>query len=248
MRIGIFGCSILLALVAAGTASGQDSPTAAAAAAAPGPSYGLAPGKLEVEIEGGAYMIDHGQYVKDAGGTVVYSPGGQALAAVKTAVGISRHVALELGAGYAGYQNNLYWRPEEPHNPYLARGHLLTFRGGFRYEFRNPRARTRPYLGAGAVSTRFVGVHPSERQLCLNDGCLTIVPELFNGTKVTGYFDMGINFMWRSRWGFRAGTAGHLLKGDGPETDAGMLTPGTPTSGTRFWHAQLYFGVMRRWH
>ena len=199
-------------------------------------SYALKPGKAEVSIQTGFYVIEHGEH---------YRPGGRALLAGGVAVGLSPHVAVEFGVSRAAYRNDLYWKPDPPNNPYLATGVVMSLFGGGRYEFRRPDGRVRPYLGAGMAATRFTDVERGPKTLCSDDGsCFVMAPELFDGTKLTPFFDMGINFMVQPTWGIRVGFKPYLYRGD--ETNPVRSITG-PSGSNRFWHTQFYVGALYRW-
>lgn len=199
-------------------------------------SYALEAGKLEIGFITGIYLLE----TKD------YYPGPKLIIGGDIAIGLNKHIALQFGASRTGYENDLYWRPEIPNNPYRATADLLNFYGEARYEFRQPAARIRPYLGAGIISTTFANTKRGPKDLCVGDtNCYVVVPELFEGTKVNAFLDSGLNFLIRPRWGIGTGIKWALHRGD--ESDPYEGISGRPSGRDLFWHNQWYFRIFYRW-
>lgn len=228
------------------------SPALAQNSAPPSPTRprAVGPAKVEVEAEVGLYGLEHeaaggGRYGPGGNVGVRYSPGGEALFGTQAAVGLTRHIALQVGGSVAHYQNDTWWQIAEPHNPYLADARLVSFWGGLRYEFGRQEQIARPYIGGGVISTAYTHVSRGPKDVCIAGfGCEAVAPELFEGTRVTGYVDMGVNFMLWRHWGFGAGVRAFWLRGD--ESD-----PNPNNWGTRgqdvFSYIHLHFGAIYRW-
>jgi hypothetical protein len=214
-----------------------------------GQVHGLETGKAEVALAVGFYWIEwqgtdvHG--IPD----VTWKPPASASISADLGIGISRHVLAQFGLALTGYKDDMYWRPEIPHNPYLATASLLTVTGGLRWDIRDPRYRVRPYVGGGVVAARFANIHRGPSEWCPDlvglpaGSCFQEAPELFTGTRVTGYVDAGVNFLVRPRWGFIMGTRAFKLQGSG---SAPAIPADRPTGTDDFWHGQLFVGVLFR--
>jgi len=200
------------------------------------PSYVLETGKLEIGFMTGILLLEAENYY----------PGPQWIMGGDVTIGLSPHVALQFGASRTDYTNDLYWRQAIPHNPYRATSDLINIWGDVRYEFRQPSARIRPYIGLGIAATWFANIVRGPKTLCLSDDrCLVFAPEMFEGTKVNVFFDPGLNFMIRSSWGIGAGLKMSFHRGDESSPDEGISD--SPTGDDIFSHGQFYARIFRRW-
>jgi outer membrane protein W len=224
--------------------------TAATAAVAQGtagqqadPSYALGPGKVEVAATAGVHRIER-EGLDENNVKTVYAPGGDVEIGGGVAVGVTRHFSMQIGLSMTKYKNDLYWRPAEPHNPYLATANLLTFNAGIRYDIRGAAGRVRPYVGGGLAAAHFASVERGPSELCFADGsCLPMAPELFTGTRFSPYFDGGVNFFVNRRWGLVGGMKVLRLQGSGT---APAIPASLPTGEDSFWHLELYGGLVLR--
>ncbi len=235
-------CVLLLAR----SAAGQNPPDSRELK--PLPSCTLAPRKVEVIAGIGLYGVSFDEWVSKVG-DVVYRPSMRPMFGASVGVGITSRIALHAGLDLADYRNDTYWRPEEPHNPYLATAHILSWWGGLRYEFRNPGVRLRPYVGGGVLAARFTNIERGPKDACFTSqpDCWVIAPELFYGTKVTGYGDFGLNVMLRPDWGLRTWIKFFYLRGDETDTTLTVDSPGDPTVHDLFGHAEFGVGIVYRW-
>jgi outer membrane protein W len=210
-----------------------------------GPSYQVGRGKIEVAVTAGAHAIGH-EGLDENDVKTVYAPGADAEIGGGVAVGITRHFSVQVGLSMTKYKNDLYWRPAEPHNPYLATANLFTFNAGVRYDIRRADGRVRPYVGGGLAAAHFASVERGPSELCFADGsCLPMPPELFTGTRFSPYFDGGVSFFVNHRWGLVGGMKILRLQGSGT---APAIPASLPTGKDTFWHEELYGGlVLRVW-
>jgi hypothetical protein len=237
MKPGIIAvCGLAVLVAAAAFAQG-------AAGQQAGPPYALGRGKIEVAVTAGIHAIDR-EGLDENGVKTVYAPGGEAEIGGGVAVGITRHLSAQVGLSMAKYDNDLYWRPAVPHNPYRATANLFTFNAGVRYDIRGPAGRVRPYVGGGLAAAHFASVERGPSELCLGDGsCLPMAPELFTGTRFSPYFDGGVNFFVSRRWGLVGGMKALRLQGSGT---APAIPASLPTGKDFFWHVELYGGFVLR--
>lgn len=120
---------------------------------------------------------------------------------------------------------------------------------GLRYQFGSPAKRLRPSVEGGVIATKFIDIQRGPKDACILTGgnCIVIAPELFHGTRITGYVDFGADWMLNPTWDLRAGIKLYPLRGD--ETDTAPTTPfpGEPTVHDLFWHNPLYVSLVYRW-
>jgi hypothetical protein len=207
------------------------------------PSYALGRGKIEVAVTAGVHAIEH-QGLDENKVETLYVPGGEAEIGGGVAVGLTPHISAHVGLSIAKYENDLYWQPALPHNPYRATAHLFTFNAGIRYDIRRAGSRVRPYVGGGLAAAHFASVERGPSELCFADGsCEPMAPELFAGTRLSPYFDGGVNFFVNRRWGLVGGMKVLRLQGSG---SAPAIPASLPTGKDTFWHVGLYGGLVLR--
>lgn len=205
------------------------------------PAYALERGKLAVAAAISAHRITWEGL--DTNGVKVqwYDDGDLAFIAGLRA-GITRRFAAQVDFSITGYDNDeLYWRPEEPHNPYAATGLLFTLSAGVRYDILKPGARVRPYVSGGLVAARYADVVRGPTEFCLDTACQQMAPELFSGTRLGWYFDGGVNLFVTPRWGFAVGVKLFPMPGSGTEPAVPL---DRPTGMDSFLHSQLYAGII----
>lgn len=208
-----------------------------------GPSYALGRGKLEVAVTAGVHQIER-QGLDENKVETIYTPGGDAAIGGGAAVGITPHFSAQVGLSMARYENDLYWEPAVPHNPYRATANLFTFNAGIRYDIRRAAGRVRPYVGGGLAAAHFASVERGPNELCFADGsCAPMAPELFTGTRFSPYFDGGVNFFVNRRWGVVGGMKVLRLPGSGT---APAIPASLPSGKDTFWHVELYGGLVLR--